>query len=1042
MNMSKKLRGPDPGFFYFQQLLSLFLILLALPGLAQERVVQGKVVSAVDQEPIPGVNVLLTGTSQGTVTDLDGNYTITVADDQASLTFSSIGFASQTIQIGDRSTINVTMEEELTQLNEVVVTAFGQEQEKRSLGYAVQEISSRTLEETNQPNPVNALRGRVAGVQITSSGGAPGAGSNILIRGINSLNPGADNQPLFVVDGIPISNNTDNFGGSGGERFQNTNRFADINPDDIASINILKGPAASALYGLRAANGAVIITTKSGQAGKARFNFKTSYSFDDVVRKPPMQEIFGNGNNGRFYFPTADGDNNPHPNTFGPLIQGETPVYDQFDQLFQTGHQLQNTLTYSGGSENATYYTSLSNFQQTGVLPNSDYSRTTVKISGSLQANDKLKLDGSASYINSGGVNPDGGIFSGSIFYAMQHTNTFDMSDFLNPDGTQNVYDGFIDNPIYFTNNAYLEDDVNRFIGYVGADYQVLDWLNINYKIGLDEYTDSRFRVATPGLLISRQGAITEQVISYRELNSNLFVKAEKSFENGFNGSLLLGNQITRINTSSLSTTGTEYIVPGLNSINNLTTYTTRNSPTERNLVGFFADAQLNYQNTVYLNLTARNDISSTLPADNRSFFYPSISMGYVWSETLGLNNNPVFNYGKLRLSYAEVGKDASAYQIGRYFQTYRAFDGVAGIRRSIRFGSESLRPERTSGYEFGLDLHFFSSRVTLDANYAIQTSTDQIIPVPVSYATGFDEYITNAGEIRNNAIELLLNADLATSDNFSWRTSINWSKVDGEVLSMPPGVNEIIFNPASPWVKQIIKEGGQPGDWYGWPLSTVQDPESDYYGELLIMPDGFPDVNNGKPLAENELIGNAFPDWEGGINNTISWKGLSLSFLFTFRQGGDVFDITRWRRYYTGTGSETEMRYQQVVFNGVQNVGTEENPQYEPNETPVEITPDNLYRNAFNYRLASQFNGFQDGSWIRLQNLNLRYDLPGSLIDNTFFTGISASITANNLWVTTPFVGFDPEGSTYGAGSNAYGYVGTNVPATRNIYLGLNFTF
>ncbi len=1030
-------------------LLFIFLlsVLLTQSVAAQTRTVTGQVTSVEDNSPLPGVNVVLKGSSSGTVTDAEGRFSIAAAMGNT-IVFSYIGFTPEEVVVSESSTINVTLAPDVQTLNEVVVTSFGVTREKRALGYTVQEIKGSQLTETNQPNALNALRGRLAGVNVTSSGGAPGAGTNILIRGITSLNPNANNQPLFVVDGIPISNNTNTFGrdvalNTGGDNFQTANRAADINPDDIASISVLKGPAASALYGLRAANGAVIITTKSGQAGKARLDFRSTYSFDDVAKTPPMQTAFGNGEGGRYYFPNAQGVNQPDLNTYGPPVREGVPVYNVWDELFRTGHQFQNALTYSGGNEKATFFTSISSLNQTGVLPNSKYNRITTKLAGTLKATDQLSINGSASYIKSGGTNPGGGVANGSIFYAMRHTNTVDMGNYLNPDGTQQVYNANLDNPLYFAQNSYLSDDVNRFIGYIGADYTPTKWLTVNYKLGLDQYSDFRERVSVPGLIIARLGTVSEQRIGYRELNSNFLVTGQKSFGEDFNASLLLGNQFTHIRTSELTATGTEYIVNGFNSINNQATYTTRNFPTERTLIGFFADAKLDWRRTVYLNLTGRNDISSTLPVANRSFFYPSVSLSYIFTETLGLASNPIFNYGKVRASYAEVGKDASPYQTGVYFETYRAFGRVGGARRSTTFGSETLRPERTRGLEFGLELQFLRNRVGIDAAYAIQNSVDQIVPVPVSYASGYDVYVTNAGEIQNKSLELLLNAKVLQKGSFSWDASVNWSQLRGRVLSMPPGVNEIVFNPETPWVKQIIRAGGRPGDWYGWQYARVDDPNSEYYGQLIILPDGYPDVNANtyrrRPLSESDRIGNAFPDWTGGINNSLSWKGINLSFLFSFRKGGEVFDIARWQRYQTGTGAETDMRYKEVIFKGVRNVGTLDNPEYVPNDIPVELGATEFYRNAFRYRLASENNGFQDASWIRLQNVTLGYNLPKGLVGRTPFQNIGLSVSANNLWVTTPFVGFDPEASTYGSGSNAYGYVGTNVPTTRSIYFGLN---
>ncbi|MND45383.1 Ferric enterobactin receptor precursor [compost metagenome] len=994
---------------------------------AQQKAVTGVVISAEDQLPIPGVSILVKGSSNSAQSDANGAYKIFVSPGQV-LIFNFLGMKKKEITVGNTNTINVSLEGDSRALGEVVVTALGQKQNKKSLAYAVQEIKSSDLTDGNQSNALNALKAKAVGVQITSSGGAAGSGSRIQIRGVNSLNPNANNQPLFIIDGIPVSNNTDNFGGSGGDSYQNTNRFSDINPDDIESMTILKGPSASVLYGLRAANGAVVVTTKSGKAGKANVNYKVSYSFDDVTNTPPIQTRYGNGNNGGLTSTV---------NTWGPLVNG-APTYNPYDLYFKTGHQLQNSLTFSGGNEKATYFTSIANSEQSGVAQDSKYGKTSVRLAGTLRASDKFKFDGSANYIHSGGKNPRTGVGSGAIFYLMKHTNTVDPSDYLNPDGSQKVYNSAIDNPFYFSENSFLKDDVNRIIGNLGADYTPTNWLSFNYKVGIDNYTDFRKSYNETGLIISRTGSMNEQRIGYSEINSNFIAKATKKLGSDWNSTLLLGHAFTHIDRSSLSTTGTQSVVPNMESIKYYTVYTSTSAPSKKNIIGVFADLKFDYKNQLYFSLTGRNDWSSTLPAENRSFFYPSASVAYVFTELPFLKDNSVLSFGKFRASYAEVGKDADPYQIGVYYNTLQAFNGVSGINRSTTIGSENLKPERTKGIEFGGEFRFFADRVTLDANYAIANSIDQIVPVPVSYASGYDVFVTNAGEIRNNSIELMLNANIINTSNFNWDVNANWSQTKGRVLSMPPGVNEITFNPESPWNKQIIKAGGRPGDWYGWPLMRVNDANSPYNGQLLIGADGYPIVP--QPLATSYLIGNAFPDWTGGLGSSLSYKGLTFSFLFNFRKGGYVNDISKWQRYTTGIGAETEMRNTMVVFTGARNTGTDANPVYVQNDMQVPIDQ-SFYNNAFRYRLSAENNGFQDGSWIRLQNVSLSYDLPkqwiGSVVKSASF-----SVTANNLWLTTPFVGFDPESSTYGANSNAVGYVGTGIPATRNVYLALNVNF
>mgnify|MGYP001056271537 CR=1 FL=1 len=998
--------------------------MLATQALAQQISVSGKVTSSDDLMPIPGVSVKIKGSSTVVQTNTNGVYSIKATSSDV-LVFSYIGMIAQEIPVGNNSNLNVVLKPAANNLNEVVVTALGVKQQKRALGYATQEIKAADIANTNQSNVINALKGKASGVQITSAGGAAGSGSRIQIRGINSLNPSANNQPLFVVDGIPISNNTDQLN----DNFQNTNRAADINPDDIETMTILKGPAASVLYGLRAANGAVIITTKSGKGGKPAFSFKSSYSFDDVATKPAIQTAYGNGNNGA-YIPTV--------NSWGPKIEG-IPTYNPYDLFFKTGHQAQNSFTFSGGNESATYFTSIANSTQDGVVPNSDYGKTSIKLAGTLKASDKLKFEGSANYINSGGKNPRTGVSSGTIYYLMRSTNTVDLRNYLNPDGSEKTYNASIQNPFYFTENAYLRDNVNRLIGNLGVEYKATDWLTFNYKAGLDHYTDFRQVYNEVGLLISPLGSMTEQRISYNEINSNFFARASKQFGDKWNVNFLLGHSFTHINGTNLSLNGTQAVVPNVESINNYNVYNPTTFPTKKNIIGVFGDLTVSYDNTVFMNVTGRNDWSSTLPAKNRSFFYPSTSLSYVFTETLGLQDNPIFNYGKLRASYAEVGKDADPYQIGEYYSTLQAFSGVSGVRRDIKVGSESLRPERTKGLEFGGEFHFLKNRITLDANYAILNSVDQIVPVPISYASGFDIFVTNAGKIRNNSLEFLLTANVINTPEFKWDINANWSQTKGRVLSMPPGVSEIQFNPETPWVKQIIKTGGRPGDWYGWPYLRVSDPSSPYNGQLILDANGYPSTT--QQLSDNFLVGNAYPDWVGGIGSTLNYKGFTFSFLFSFKKGGDVFDIPRTQRYTTGIGAETQMRNEMVIFKGVKNTGTAANPVYVPNDKAA-LIDQSFYNNSFAYRLSTENNGFQDASWVRLQNVSLAYELPKKWLNKTFIKSASLSVTGNNLWLSTPFNGFDPEASAYGAGSNSVGYVGTGIPSTRSVYVGVNVNF
>lgn len=1027
---------------FFYSLTGLLILgLLSDQVLAQSRTVSGTVSADETGETLPGVNVLVQGTATGTVTDIDGNYRISVDSDDAVLVFSFIGYESQRQAVGNRSEINVSLASDVAQLDEVVVTSFGIEREKKALGYSVQELSSEEITETQQPNVINALRGKVAGVTIQSAGGQPGAGTNIVIRGVTSLSPTADNQPLFVVDGIPISNNTvsgDVLPSAGSnainssEQFSQSNRAVDINPNDIENISILKGPAATALYGLRAANGAVIITTKKGKAGKATVSVNSSFGWDEINKSPDIQTTFREGRFGRLRF-LSNGDPLRFQ-TFGPPVVAGTPVFDNFRDFYETGTRVNNSVSISGGSENTTFFASASRLDQKGIVPFSEWDRTTFKLSASTQVSERVQLSSTMNYINSGGVRSNGGdksIFSSLSYY----TPTFDVNDYINPDGTQRDFsNGIIDNPRYVAQFASLNDNVNRMIGNVGVSYQITDWLDLDYKIGTDFYSDSRDRVAPLGLDVSSQvnGFIIEEEVNYQEINSNLFVTAKKDFNERLRGSILVGHNLTDIRFSRTNVRGEGLILRGFNDLSNATNFFTTKDASLRRIVGVFTNIEVEYDGTLFLTLTGRNDWSSTLPENNRSFFYPSINLGYVFTETLGLGDNDIFNYGKLRLSYAEVGKDAPPYRTSQFFETTPGspFLGQSGFRIFSEVGNPNLKPERTSSYEIGTDLRFLDNRLAIDLTYFVQNSTDQIIPVPVSNATGFSRFFTNAGEIQNRGIELLVNATPVRTSNFQWDVSLNWSRIDNEVLSMPEGIDEIIFTDAF-YIQNKLVEGGSAGDLYGFVFDRTDD------GRLLIDDSGFPSVST----TEYEKVGNALPDWQGGLSNTLTYGGLSLSVLLELRQGGDVYDLGFRNSLRNGILAETGRRYEQVIFRGVRNEGTEENPQYVENDIPVELNGETVYRSFGRYTPASEVI-LQDASWFRVRNAILSYSLPSSVLDNSFFTSVRFSLTGNNLFLSTPYKGYDPESSQFGSGSNSYGFAGLGVPQTRSFTVGVNVTF
>ena len=997
----------------------------------------------------PGVSVLVQQTNRGTTTDFNGNYSINASQGDV-LDFTYIGMQTQTFTVGSDLIINVQMEDDTQELNAVVVTALGIKKEKRSIGYAVQELDNEELTRNSNNDVLGSLQGKVAGVNINTSGGGAGAGSNIIIRGITSLNPGANNQPLFVVDGIPISNqaptgsllpSTGSNAPSSAEQFSFTNRGADLNPNNIESVSVLKGPAATALYGLRAANGVILITTKRGQNNTLNFNFKSTVGFSEVSKTPEVQTKWREGYSGEII--STPNDNAPNGYdyaegetfgfwSFGPKYGPHEPIYDNFRDLFRKGFTSTNTLSIGGGGETYTYFGSVIRSDDEGIVPNTNFDRTTLKLNGSVNITPNFTVEPSISYIQSKGRLPNGG--DKSIMSSLSYwTPTFDVNDYLTADGTEKNYTaGVADSPRYFAEVSYLDSEVNRILANTKLNYKVADWMNISYQIGIDNYHDDRFRFV-PGDIdpgSATKGFIVREGLNYNEVTSNLFVTFEKEFTEDFSATLLLGNQISDIRSKRLTRRAEGLDANAPTVFSQATNFFDDRGGTQQKIVGLFGDLRLDYKNILFLDLTSRNDWSSTLPKENRSFFYPSASLSYVFSQSLQKADAlpDFFSYGKLRASYAEVGKDASPY-LGIYYDqpTDFPFGTVDGFSRNGQGASNKLKPERTSSIEFGGEFKFFKSRLGFDLTYYKQNSKDQILPVPVAQTSGFNTFVLNAGEIENRGFEALMNIVPIKTKDFRWDITVNWSTINSEVLSLPAGIDEIVFADSGfAGIISKLQVGGAPGDLFGYTW------QRDANGNRIIRDDGFPRVQADNP-SDLVKVGNAMPDWLGSIGSTFTYKGLAFSFLLERREGGELYDSGQRNGIRNGNLKITEQRGEEIILDGVLENGT-------PNNIPVTITQD-YYRNSSIYNRAAEIL-VQDGSWWRLRNVTLSYDLDQKLVSNTPFNAVTFSLTGTNLWIDTPFRGYDPEGTQFSAGTNAYGFTGLNIPNTRSYLFSVNLNF
>ncbi|PKB44782.1 TonB-linked SusC/RagA family outer membrane protein [Cellulophaga sp. RHA19] len=1016
--------------------------------------------TVTDSEGIPllGVTIVVKGTQNGTTTDFDGKYIINAKQADV-LKFSYIGMLPKEVTVGTTTVVNVTLEEDASQLDEVVVTAFGVEKKEKSLGYSVTQVKSEDLNLTGQANALEALQGRVAGVQINRTSGSSGGGVDILIRGVTSVNPDRSNQPLIIVDGIALNNDT--FSGnvspsagsnspSSSEQFSFSNRAGDINPEDIESYNVLKGAAATALYGVRAANGAIVITTKKGKKGKAKVNFTASTTFRNLEKTPNLQETYREGFSGAprtLYDPDSDTGFNRVQNgtsfySWGPKYTDDSYTLESGDvvdltndqfyspyDLFKTGVNTQVNLNISGATEKMDYFFSVGNNNEEGILPGTYYDKTNFRLKSGYQVTDNFSINTSISYSKSGGNRGNSGdksVMSSLSYYS----GTFPINDYQNPDGTQRNYTfGVIDNPRYFIEKSSLFDDVNRWVGNAILKYSPKDWLNITYSAQVDNYSDQRNRFVPADLDVGTQvgGFIVNQNINFTALESNFLVAMSKDWSDDFRTDLTLGHQVSDTKRNYADVRGETLNVPGINELGNTINTFANESVTQLRNVGVFGELKLSYLDKLFLTVTGRNDWVSTLPKDNRSFFYPSVSLAYDVSGVFG--DNDVFTFGKLRASWAEVGKGPLFGQVGHYFVVDGdfPFGGAGGYRSSTALGDLDIVPERNQSTEIGADLRFFKNRIRLDYAYYKTRVKDQIFGVGTAYSSGISRIVRNAGDFEVFGHEFLLSADIIKSQDFKWEVVLNWSTSEGKVLDIPDDIESIIFADSGfAGVTSEIREGDKMGSLYGWKWRYEN-------GERYIDANGKPEID----FTERQKVGNAFPDYITSLANNFKWKNLGFNFLLEYKKGGDIYDAGRRNSIRNGILEVTEFRDETTILSGVMDDG---NGGYIPNTTEV-LIDQNYYRSSTDYNRASEIL-VQDASWVKLRNIGVTYDLPSKFVEKINLDRFSISASAQNILVWTPYDGYDPEGNQYSAGSNVYGFTGLNIPLSQSYNFGINIGF
>jgi TonB-linked SusC/RagA family outer membrane protein len=1018
---------------------------------AQERTVSGKITSAEDGSALPGVNVVLKGTSEGTVSDAGGSYTLEVPTTGGVLVFSFIGLTSQEIEIGTQSTINVQMVQDVQQLTEVVVTAQGLEKTQKSLGYSATTVQTKELTQGRTFSPMNSLQGKVAGVNISTSSGAPGASTKVVIRGYSSI--GGNNSPLYVVDGIPI-NNASSIMFDESNAIQRTqdfgNRANDINPDDVESVTVLKGASATALYGSRAANGVIMITTKKGTANDVRVDLTSSYVTSSPLRLPDFQNTFGQGWSGHFAFeengswgPKMDGKDRLWGNVVdnSQQIKPFSPQYDNLKDFFERGQSFMNSVSVSGGTDKATYYLSYGNVSEDGVIPTDadSYNRNTFSLRGSTTGK-KITTAASINYVHKDakvvttGQGGDGTTVFQEIIQVPRDISIVDHRDinykFNNLD---NFYTRYAQNPYYpilKNGNDFNED---RLYGNLNIGYNFTDWLNATLRVGGDianaqvhDWVDKALITdGSPNASANDiPGRIDNRSRYSRDLNADFIVSSRNKVGTNFTINSLIGFNVNDRFTDNFSAFVRNLDIPGYFNIKNSSqTPTVSRLQSHRRLLGLYGQAEVAFKEYLFLTLLARNDWSSTLPPDNNTFFYPGANLSFVFTDALP-GAKSIFSFGKVRVGYGQTGNDAAPYSLYPVFVQSNILlpagdinfpiDGVNGYEVSNQIGNLGLEPEITTEFEVGADLRFFQNRVRLDAAYYDKKTDGQILDVPLAVSSGYTTETKNFGKIGNKGIELLLTLNpISTASGFDWEVSMNYTKNETTLISLESGLDRVEIRGLGGF-----NVGGFEVDFVGYPgqkFGLFEGPKvaTDPQGRTIVnATNGIPNVDN----AEKEVLGSFQPDFIGGLSNTFTYKGVSLSFTFDVRQGGKMYSYTKRLMSFVGNTTQTTYndRNPWIVPNSVVEVLDGEEVTYQENTTPVDMTNVASY---WGTGPTIDRNYVIDRSYVKLRELVLGYELPQTVVSKMGLRNLSVNLVGRNLWLRTAKENniIDPELTTYG---------------------------
>lgn len=1024
-------------------------IMLILSGISYAQItITGKITDAVN-EPVAFVNIT-SNSKQGTISNENGQYTIVVNSKSDTLFFSYLGYKTQTINIGNKTLINIVLEEDITSLNQVVVTALGIERETKELGYAVQDIKSKSLTQVKTVNFLDNLQGKLAGVTVTQGATGVGSSSKITIRGESSF---SNNNPLFVVDGIPINNetvfNVTNEAAAGFQEIDFGNGAMEVNPDDIESVTVLKGPSAAALYGTRAANGVIVIKTKDGNINKGfNVSINSGITIDNAFKLPEFQNEYGQGQSGVFEFVDGLGGGTSDNITYswGPRLDvgnliaqfdspvqlpngtivrgGDTSLYNEesitptpfnsnpnnLKDLYKTGVTTINNIAISNGFDSGTYRLSFTDLRSESIIPGVNLDRQTISTKLNFKPSDKTEITTSINYINSNSDNrPSNGYGSENVNYSLvawgpRSLNTNNLRNYWQPglEGLQQYSFNytFFDNPFFIlleNRNAFNRD---RVFGNIAIKQQLAKHLSVSIRSGMDYSSETRQFLRNYSSNRFQNGAYAEHDVKYREINTDFLINYNNQFDDFTFDVSVGGNRLDQsASTKQLQTVNLAQ--PGIFSLNNAA------SPIEvfqfesqKRINSFYGIAKLGFKNFLFLDITGRNDWSSALAtpftASGTSFFYPSVSTSFILSNITKLPN--AISFAKIRASIAQVGNDTSAYQTSGAFVAQTPFNGQPTFSNQDFIPNANLKPEQVTSYEFGADLRFFKDRLNLDVTYYNATTKDQIISLPIAISSGFNQQVVNGGKVNTRGLEIVAGITPVKTKDFNWNTTFNFATNQSIIKDLPQNDGRLtlafsrIYDSANQTVWFQVEEGGRIGDLYGTGYLKNDN------GNFIID-------DNGRFIADNNLkkIGNYNPDFTLGWYNNFNYKNWNCSFLFDWRQGGEIVSRTRALGNVGGQLAETAFRPEQgIIAQGVnQTTG-------QPNT--IAVTAESYYRQFFDRN--HEENNVYDASFLKLRQFSLGYNfkLVEGFLGLKKASNLNLSFTGNNLFAITENPHFDPE--------------------------------